>query len=496
MHSLDSRRLFLDLDALREWDTGIFQRFPKPEKVPITGLEPGPAGSWDARAATIYGSVLVEDGRFRMWYCGMPDAHSHDENPDHMYTCYAESDDGIAWRKPDLGITGRQCYPGNNLLALPGAVMGVVPALPGAGFRYLAAVIVIAALEPDVSEGFGYALHGNGTYLFASDDGLHWRQLGDEPIAQQGDVACLAVDPASNRYLLYQKVGCMHGLDARRSFIGMESADGIHWEGYQGFGSWRECFVADDFDDLKAQQAGLRIMDYYGIAAYRAGDLYVAVESIFNIGSPLRFAFAQNPNGLAACRLAFSHDGLHWRHPKGRPHWLEQGAPGDFDAGFLVTASTFTAHGDDLLLYYGGSRYDHGWCINPDFSLCTDVPLEAQRDSARIGLARITRDRFASLGATYQGRFAVDAGPRQGDALFVNARCPRGSLRVAISALGKKNPLPGCSFDDCLPFTGDAVRAPMRFKGAGPARIPVDLRLMLHFDLQTGDVYGYEWGGE
>ena len=494
--SADSRRLFLDTDGVRSWDSGIFQRFPKAEKVPITGLEPGPAGSWDARVSTIYGSVLVENGRFRMWYCVMPDAETHEENPDHMFTCYAESDDGINWRKPDLGITGQQRYPGNNLLPMPGAVMGVVPALPGANARYLAATIVIAPFEPGISDQWGYAYHGGGMYIFASDDGLHWRQLTEFPIVQQGDVACLVADPACGRYLLYHKVGLMHGLDTRRSFIGMESTDGVHWEGYQGFGAWRECFVADDFDDLLSQQAGLRIMDYYGVGVYRAGDLYIAVESVFNIGSPLRFVFAQNPNGLALCRLAYSHNGMNWRHPKGRPAWLEQSEPGHFDSGFLVTANTFVEHGDDLLLYYGGSNYDHGWCINTDFSLRTDVPLSAQRDSARIGLARIKRDRFASLYATYQGQFSVDAGRRQGDAIFVNASCPKGSLRVAIAELGKTDPIPGFTFDDCLPYSGDAVRAPMRFKNARVSDILTDIKLTVHFDLRVGEVFGYEWGAE
>lgn len=492
MSQKDRRYLFLDLDRVRRWDAGIVQRFPQPEKVPISGLEPGAPGSWDARVSTIYGSVLKEDGLFRMWYTVMPDALSHDEDPDHMYSAYAESDDGIHWRKPDLKITGQSRYPGNNLLSLPGCVMGVVPALPSSGAKYLAAVIQYG-LEADISEGFGYKDY-RGTTIFASHDGLNWRQLMPEALAQQGDVACLVVDPAANRYLLYQKVGAMHGLDARRSFICMESKDGVLWEGYQGMGSWRYSSVCDDYDDLQAMQSGFRIADHYGVAVYRAGDLYIGVEDIFQIGSPLRFEFAQNPNGLCMFRLGFSHNGIHWRHPKGRPVWMPLGKPGEWDAGFAVPASTFVEHDDHLLLYYGGSRYDHGWSIEENFELKKDIALEEQRDSARVMMCRIRKDRFASLSATYQGKVTVDSDRRDdADAFFINALCPQGSVRVAISKRGEKAPLPGFSFDDCIPFSGDETRASVQFREASLADIPADVPLALEFEITRGEIFGYEW---
>ena len=47
-----SRHVFLDTEGLTQWDHHVTQRFPRPEKVPIYGLEPGSTGPWDA-AATI-----------------------------------------------------------------------------------------------------------------------------------------------------------------------------------------------------------------------------------------------------------------------------------------------------------------------------------------------------------------------------------------------------------------------------------------------------------
>jgi len=486
----DERHLFIHLDLIRRWDAGIYQRFPQPEKVPITGLEPGGPDSCDARVAEIYGSVLIEDGVFRMWYSVMPDALSHAENADHFYAAYAESDDGIHWRKPDLKITGQERFPGNNLLSLPGAVMGVVRALPGAEWKYLAAVTQLG-LEKGVSEEFGYQDNGGGTYLYVSDDGLHWRQLTKEPVSQQGDVSCLFADPRSNRYLLYQKVGQFHGFDLRRSFVCMESKDGANWEGTE---TWRDSFVCDDYDDMQAMQAGFRIADHYGVAIYRAGDTYISVEDIFLMGDPLRLKYAQNPVGLYKFRLGFSRDGSHWRHPKGRPTWLEPDAPGEWGAGFGVSANTFVEHDDHLLLYYGASLYDHGWSIEEDFRLRTDIPLEEQRDTSRVILARIRKDRFASLSATYKGVIAVDSSrPAKADELFINALCPNGSIRVAFSPLEKQEEiLPGFGFDDCIPFIGDETRAPVEFRNKKLSDLP-DEDLMLHFEITRGEIFGFEW---
>ncbi len=496
-----TRSVFLDVDCLSRWDESeIFQRFPQAEKVAVTGLEPGPPGSWDARVPSDYPNVLFEDGMFRMWYSVMPDAESHGENADHSYVCYAESEDGLTWRKPDLGITGQNRYPGNNLLAFPGFCMGVVRALPGSDFKYLAASIQILPLEPDITDVPGNSFDGGGTFIFGSDDGLHWRQL--TKVCRHGDNCMLFADVPSGRYLLYQKVGVMHGMHARRSFIVLESRDAIHWEGYGGVNQWQECFLADDYDDIVSAQRGLRIADYYGVTIHRVGDLYVSLENVFTMGTPLVSHFGQSPAGLCHFRLGFSHDGTHWRHPAGRPAWLEVGLPGEFDAGFMAPGLNLLEHGDEMLLYYSGFHYRHGWCINADFSMKRDIPLSEQRGMSALGLARIKRDRFASLASTYKGRFEMDPSA-SGNApsfvdprwpqLYINARCPKGAVRVGLVEAGKGTDLPGYSLDDCIPFTGDSVRAPVQFRNASVADIPADKPFYLRFEVSRGEVFGYEW---
>jgi len=491
------RHVFLDLDNVTEWDVGVFQTFPQAEKVPITGVEPGPPGAWDARVAN-YANVLYEDGRYRMWYCCQPEPAGYGENADHFYTCYAESDDGIAWKKPDLKITGQQRWPGNNLLALPGAVQSVVYGLPASRYRYLAVVIQIREPEPGI-DGPG-ARDERGTIVWGSNDGFAWERV--TKVCQHGDNMTLFTDVDQGRYLLYQKVGLMHGLAMRRSLIGMESKDGEHWEGYGGFCKWRECFVADDYDDLLAAQRGRRITDFYGVSIHKVGGLYIAIQNVHTICNPLKQAFGQNPWGFSHFRLLFSHDGFHWRYPVGRPAWLESGGPGSFDAGFMAPGLNILEKGDTVLNYYSGAPFMHGWCIDQNFAFVKDIPLEAQRKTWRIGLARIKRDRYASLAATFRSRFtvmdpdAIGADPLVVDpgspGLCVNAKCLNGYVKAALVKQGEKTSLPGFGFDDCEPFTGDAVRASLRFKKA-LTDIPAGTPLYLRFEMQNCELFAFEW---
>jgi len=497
------RRVFLDLEGLTRWDHHVSQRFPKPEKVEIFGLEPGSTGPWDAGATTCFGAVMKEDGLFRLWYFGIRMPESHKEQSDLPMTCYAESEDGIHWRKPDLKITGQRRYPGNNLLSLPGVPNGIVRTLPGAKSKYLATTFLYPIpLERDVQDLPGHPdplKGGRGTHVWESDDGLHWRHVTH--VLSLCDNACLHTDLPNNRYLLYNNAMGMHGLTARRMWIGLESKDGKHWEGYEGTHRWRETFVCDDYDDLRAQQNGCLHAEMYRVGIYRAGGILISLETVFEVGLPVLEYFGANPAGTCHTRLGFSRDGFKWRYPKGRPNWLELGEPGERDGGWIMPTSTLVEHGDDLLFYYGGTRYDHDWHMNPDFSLRKDIPLEEHRDTCRVMMAKMKRDRFASLAAVYKGSFDVDVDHRMGEELFVNVQAKRGQVRIALAEkwgegygeVRKHDNLPGYSFDDCVPITGDQVKAPVRFKEKKVGGISEGVPLTLRVELTAAEIFGFEW---
>src|SRR5689334_15097202 len=89
---------------------------PKVRPDPVLFPSPRESNAPDNCAAMFYGTVLHDEGRFRMWYhaChwGMnPDWPPHMLRQFVKYkdpvllgpACYAESDDGIHWQKSALG---------------------------------------------------------------------------------------------------------------------------------------------------------------------------------------------------------------------------------------------------------------------------------------------------------------------------------------------------------------------------------------------------------
>ena len=83
----------------------------------------------DGAGVSIYGSVLRDGGMLRMWYHAIP--RDWDYQADMSSIAYAESDDGINWRKPALGILPHGAEP-NNLtdLGLHSATVFIDPEQP------------------------------------------------------------------------------------------------------------------------------------------------------------------------------------------------------------------------------------------------------------------------------------------------------------------------------------------------------------------------------
>ncbi|MBT4818427.1 MAG: LamG domain-containing protein, partial [Lentisphaerae bacterium] len=75
-------------------------------------LRLGGDGSVDETRCQFDGSVYYLDGAFRMWYWAMPGGPA-----------YAESDDGVRWTKPNLGLLEFQGSRNNNLVPMPGRPM-------------------------------------------------------------------------------------------------------------------------------------------------------------------------------------------------------------------------------------------------------------------------------------------------------------------------------------------------------------------------------------
>jgi len=167
-----------------ETTRGVTLEMVRPDKHPDNPIVPrGKPGDPDAHRAETP-AVIYDGGRWRMWYVALTGTDWHRESR----VAYAESDDGLIWRKPELGLSEFNGSRKNNLVDnIRGlstiAVMRDDEAPPER--RYV-------MVGEDMSWYTGWVLEAPSTArIDVSADGLHWTPLRDAPglLAQMHETA-------------------------------------------------------------------------------------------------------------------------------------------------------------------------------------------------------------------------------------------------------------------------------------------------------------------
>ena len=135
---------------------------------------------WEELGIGAYNTVWREpDGAFRMWYDAWMKAGLPAEGARRL--AYAESDDGIHWRKPELGLISFRGSTQNNIVAphverqsMQGATVFRDDRAP-AGERYK----LWTKFRPTDEEVEAGALQG--LWAMHSPDGIHWETYPDQP---------------------------------------------------------------------------------------------------------------------------------------------------------------------------------------------------------------------------------------------------------------------------------------------------------------------------
>lgn len=196
------RELFVD-DAILETLQGVEVRLanPVPAGVAMTFDEP-----WEGRFSTFV-TVLRDGPKYRMYYRAVGD-----NGPKTEVTCYAESDDGIHWRKPKLGLVEMRGSKENNI------ILNYTPE------RYTHNFAPMVDNRPGVPTEERYKAVGGGMttsaetkatgavrglYRLVSADGIHWKVLPGKPLFTgyaMDTQNCLVWLAHEQRYAVYLRV--------------------------------------------------------------------------------------------------------------------------------------------------------------------------------------------------------------------------------------------------------------------------------------------------
>ena len=172
------RELFIDKACIAHL-VGAARRqmhHPVPREIALRHDQP-----WEGTGSG-YHSVFQDGDRYRMYYKAWHIEVTEGKlktGRSPLYCCYAESDDGIAWRKPMLGLHPFDGSTQNNITMVSGPLgsLNVDAGHPA----------VFKDDNPDVSPEAQYKAifrsnKPNGLLPFQSPDGLRWTPMTDAPI--------------------------------------------------------------------------------------------------------------------------------------------------------------------------------------------------------------------------------------------------------------------------------------------------------------------------
>ena len=461
------RRLFLDA-AVVEQQSGLERVFHAATKHPanpvIRADKPWEMGG-SYGGPYLYGTALWDEGKLRLWY--------HTQCNGAYLNCLAESADGLAWTKPNLGLVEFGGSKENNLVIGAGPDPAENPPFKGQGQCHNPSVIK-RPWEPDPAKRYVLFCYGQD-YRWAraaySPDGRRWTftpETREKGLFSSSDVLNFFWDPYKGRY-----VGTWKSSNRRGRAAGVVwSRDGVTWEKpVEG-----PVFGADDLDPDATQVYGMPVFPYQG--------LYLGLPWIYNArwfkyggytDQRLYESELDSPCTMDT-QFAWSWDLITWTRPPARLPFIPRGEPGQFDSGMIYTARAPVQVGDELYFYYGG------W----------DGPHNGKHSKAAIGLATLRLDGFCSLHAgPAEGWFISRREPFRVPRITLNARTGVSGTILAELLDRHDQVIPGFSRAECVPFQGDALRHLLTWRTAALPEAHLEGDKKIRFILKDADLYSY-----
>ena len=460
------RRLFLDATVVEKQE-GLTRTFHAAEKYagnPVLRKDKPWEGGKAIAGPYLYGTVMWDQGKLRMWYHCVGKGYVN---------CYAESEDGITWTKPNLGIIEYGGSKDNNLFLTVTQDAAEKPPSKERGQCHNASVIK-RPWESDPAKRYALFCFG-ADYGFPrvafSPDGLHWAfppETAKKPLFASSDVLNFFFDPYKSRYAATWKTR-----NRRGRAVGVAwSADGLNWtKPVDG-----PVFVADDLDPDATQIYGMPVFPYQG--------LYIGLPWLYNARwikggdytvNRMHEAQKDSPRTVDV-QLGWSWDLINWTRPPGRQPFIPRGKKGEFDSDMIYTARAPVRVGDKLFFYYGG-------CVG----LHDDPNVQAN-----IGLARLRLDGFCSMAAgDTEGWLITRREVFEVPQITINAKTAASGHVTAEVLDANDKVLPGFSREDCLLFHGDSMSHVLKWKTGAFSEKQRRQEKKIRLFLKNADLYSY-----
>lgn len=369
------------------------------------------------------------DGKFKMWYqSGFKVKPEHGEiiidnatqGAWRKVVCYAESDDGVNWVRPELNLFLTDSFPGNNivldwegfLLDSPSVIEDMED--PDDSRRYKMLVYHLDRSDPSVTGGC----------LLFSPDGVHFTYSGIHLPSQ--DAECLWYDPLHKRYSAFLKE--RYGENRIRMI--MHSPDCLEW-------SEPSVLFKPDAGDNKGT-------NFYQQSAFTMSDRCLGFLNVFDVTTQMTWI-----------ELVESPDGISWHRFPSRATVLKPGDFGTLDGGGVYNGlGEPIVDGDRTWVYYMAAPHPH----DSGFS------EKAKNLKQCVARAHFPTGRLVGQQTERGGYLASAPVLCPGGQLQLNFKCDS-EVRLELKDPGYGGPIEGFTLDDCTPLTGDHQAATVQWKG-------------------------------
>ena len=447
-----------------------------------------------------YNSILKEEGpdgpRIRLWY----DLIEGKGVPGNGFraVAYAESEDGVHFRKPILKLVELKGSKENNLV-FP-ADLSKMTVGGGSVFR---------DENPSCPPGERYKSWSKlyqtpGTYRGAnrfwySGDGLHWHLYDTMPTGLRAadTQPTWFWDQLIKRYRGYsrEKPDLASGKRTRMGGYN-ESDDMLHWDSFmiviradetdlgrpEGLTRYAESGEAiEGFTRIPA-----KVMDFYGPGVFQYGEapgIYFAMISAFY---HWRMDEGKSWPDTADVQLAVSRDGRQFRRLGGRKPFLRLGPAGSFYSKWVWFMPQPVRMGDELWIYYSGNNDDHSGRVDP----------KAGQRMTGVTRAILRLDGFVSADAAYTGG-TLTTPPIifEGKSLELNLDTSAGGVAQIEIQEASGKPVPGYTLAEADELNGNSVRMSVSWQGRTDLSVLAGRPLKLHFKLRDCKLYAYQFVG-
>ncbi len=423
-----------------------------------------PDKPWEPEETVLFGSVIQEAcHRWRMWYLTSFHLKKSATAQKHFTAgAYAESKDGIYWRKPTFDIENfngmtTNWVLGQSLHAHFSEFHGVIKDDTTLNRKRLYKTVFHTIPPGDT---------GRRYFTACSQNGIRWGEVREIPTQPPivPDIGKFTYDSSEKKYVLWAR--CKYAPDevrrrAPKGWFGravslLTSSDFLSWENHG-------VVMAPDIDDPPGT-------DIYSLTGIRYGDIWIGLVQVYH----------QSPeNHVLEIQLAHSRDGRRWTRFFDRKPILPVGDIGEWDRFNQTTGSNIVQTGDEIRLYYSGRTYRH-----PGYK-GTDTE---KKWWSGIGLASLRMDGFVSLDASFSGGLLITKPLKlTSPALFLNVKAEYGNVQVEAldmkgKIIAKSNPLSVNSVRTQVKWTKAADSLNQRL-----IKQPVRLRL----SLQNARLYAF-----